>query len=56
VLHTGLGGMGGHANYAPLYHLPFLGSRRLMALLRAEGHVIARKRVQRVMRLMGIAA
>jgi putative transposase len=35
---------------------PFLGSRRLMALLRAEGHVINRKRVQRLMRVMGIAA
>ena len=27
-----------------------------MALLRAEGHVINRKRVQRLMRIMGIAA
>jgi len=35
---------------------PFLGSRRLAALLRAEGHTINRKRVQRLMRLMGIAA
>jgi putative transposase len=35
---------------------PFLGSRRLMALLRAEGHPINRKRVQRLMRRMGIAA
>jgi putative transposase len=35
---------------------PFLGSRRLAALLRAEGHVINRKRVQRLMRKMGIAA
>jgi hypothetical protein len=29
---------------------PFLGSRRLVALLRAEGHVLNRKRVQRLMR------
>ena len=35
---------------------PFLGSRRLAAMLRAEGTVVNRKRVQRLMRLMGIAA
>ena len=41
---------------------PFLGSRRLTTLLRAEGHVLGldprinRKRVQRLMRKMGIAA
>jgi putative transposase len=35
---------------------PFLGSRRLARLLRDEGHAINRKRVQRLMRLMGIAA
>src|SRR5215213_9528511 len=35
---------------------PFLGSRRMAALLRAEGHSINRKRVQRLMRRMGIAA
>src|SRR5262249_18470500 len=35
---------------------PFLGSRRLTALLRAEGHNVNRKRVQRLMRKMGIAA
>jgi putative transposase len=35
---------------------PFLGSRRMAALLRAEGHGINRKRVQRLMRRMGIAA
>jgi transposase-like protein len=34
---------------------PFLGSRRMTALLRAERNV-NRKRVQRLMRLMGIAA
>jgi len=33
-----------------------LGSRRLTALLRAEGHAVNRKRVQRLMRKMGIAA
>jgi putative transposase len=35
---------------------PFLGSRRLAAMLRGEGHSINRKRVQRLMRKMGIAA
>lgn len=34
---------------------PFLGSRRMAALLRAEGHAVNRKRVQRLMRKMGIA-
>ena len=35
---------------------PFLGSRRITALLRAEGRAVNRKRVQRLMRWMGIAA
>lgn len=35
---------------------PFLGSRRLTTLLRSEGYAINRKRVQRLMRKMGIAA
>jgi putative transposase len=35
---------------------PFLGSRRLSKMLRDEGHRINRKRVQRLMRQMGIAA
>jgi putative transposase len=35
---------------------PFLGSRRMTAMLRAEGETINRKRVQRLMRKMGIAA
>ncbi|MFL9827666.1 IS3 family transposase [Rhodoplanes sp. SY1] len=35
---------------------PFYGSRRLTATLRAEGWLVNRKRVQRLMRLMGIAA
>ncbi|MBV8242047.1 MAG: IS3 family transposase, partial [Hyphomicrobiales bacterium] len=35
---------------------PFLGSRRMTAMLRAEGPAINRKRVQRLMRRMGIAA
>jgi putative transposase len=35
---------------------PFLGSRRMTAMLRAEGIPINRKRVQRLMRGMGIAA
>ena len=35
---------------------PFYGARRMVACLRARGHVVNRKRVQRLMRLMGIAA
>ncbi len=35
---------------------PFLGSRRMTVMLRAEGEFVNRKRVQRLMRLMGIAA
>ena len=35
---------------------PFLGSRRMTAMVRAEGASMNRKRVQRLMRLMGIAA
>jgi len=35
---------------------PFLGSRRMTAMLRAEGQSINRKRVQRLMRRMGIEA
>ena len=35
---------------------PFLGSRRMAAMLRAEGLEVNRKRVRRLMRLMGIAA
>ena len=35
---------------------PFLGSRRMTAMLRAEGQVINRKRVQRLMRRAGITA
>jgi len=35
---------------------PFLGSRRMAALRRAEGQPVNRKRVQRLMRKMGIAA
>jgi putative transposase len=35
---------------------PFLGSRRMTEMLRAEGEEINRKRVQRLMRKMGIAA
>ena len=35
---------------------PFFGSRRITAMLRSEGTPINRKRVQRLMRQMGIAA
>ncbi len=35
---------------------PFLGSRRMTAMLRAAGASVNRKRVQRLMCLMGIAA
>ncbi len=35
---------------------PFLGSRRMTLMLRAERYAVNRKRVQRLMRRMGIAA
>ena len=35
---------------------PFLGSRRLTAMMRAEGLTVNRKRVQRLMRTMGLEA
>jgi putative transposase len=35
---------------------PFLGSRRMTSWLRGEGHEVNRKRVQRLMRLMGLEA
>jgi putative transposase len=35
---------------------PFYGPRRMTAWLRSQGHMINRKRVQRLMRLMGIDA
>lgn len=35
---------------------PFLGSRRMARMLRGDGDAVNRKRVQRLMRLMGIAA
>lgn len=35
---------------------PFFGSRRMTTVLRSEGHAINRKRVQRLMRKMGIVA
>jgi putative transposase len=35
---------------------PFYGSRRMTVALRGEGHAVNRKRVQRLMRQMGIAA
>ncbi|PDT64751.1 hypothetical protein CO683_36430 [Bradyrhizobium ottawaense] len=35
---------------------PFLGSRQMTAMLNGEGRRINRKRVQRLMRKMGIAA
>jgi putative transposase len=35
---------------------PFLGSRRMTTWLRGEGHAVNRKRVQRLLRLMGLEA
>ena len=35
---------------------PYYGSRRMAAWLATQGHVINRKRVQRLMRLLGLAA
>ena len=34
---------------------PFYGSRRMVVFLRGAGHVVNRKRVQRLMRSMGLA-
>jgi len=34
--------------------MPFYGSRRMSAWLQAEGHAVNRKRVQRLMRIMGL--
>ena len=36
--------------------MPFYGSRKMVAALRAEGREINRKRVRRLMRLMGLEA
>lgn len=35
---------------------PFYGSRKMTAWLRSQGHVVNRKRIQRLMRLMGLEA
>ncbi|MGC8536833.1 MAG: IS3 family transposase, partial [Rhizomicrobium sp.] len=35
---------------------PFYGARKMVAELRGEGYAVNRKRVRRLMRLMGIAA
>ena len=35
---------------------PFLGSRKMVAFLKTRGHIVNRKRVQRLMRAMGLAA
>jgi len=35
---------------------PFYGSRRITAWLRSEGHEVNRKRVQRLLRVMGLEA
>ena len=35
---------------------PFLGSRRMTSWLRSQGHAVNRKRVQRLLRLMGLQA
>jgi putative transposase len=35
---------------------PFYGSRKMMAWLREQGHVVGRDRVRRLMRLLGLAA
>ncbi len=66
VARSGVYGMPAPANDADLSLMrridelftawPFLGSRRMKAMLRAEGWSINRKRVQRLMRRLGIAA
>ena len=35
---------------------PFYGSRRMVAVMRREGFVVNRKRVRRLMRVMGLEA
>ena len=35
---------------------PFYGSRKMVVFLKKEGHIVNRKRVQRLMRKMGLAA
>jgi putative transposase len=35
---------------------PFYGARRIAARLRTQGHTVNRKRVKRLMQLMGLAA
>jgi len=35
---------------------PFYGSRKMVVFLKTEGHIVNRKRVQRLMRAMGLAA
>ncbi|MBV8454017.1 MAG: transposase [Deltaproteobacteria bacterium] len=37
-------------------HTPFYGSRRMTAWLQTQGHLVNRKRVQRLMGLMGLEA
>ena len=37
-------------------HTPFYGSRRMTAWLQTQGHLVNRKRVQRLMQLMGLEA
>ena len=36
--------------------MPFYGSRKMVEALRAEGRLVNRKRVRRLMRLMGLVA
>ena len=35
---------------------PFYGSRKMVVFLKTEGHIVNRKRVQRLMRIMGLVA
>ena len=35
---------------------PFYGSRKMVLFLKTEGHIVNRKRVQRLMRIMGLVA
>ena len=44
------------ADRRDVHGLAFLDSRRITAMLRAQGYAINRKRVRRLMRQMGIAA
>jgi putative transposase len=60
VPQAGRGQRGGSRDYGAVdrHYLarPYYGSRRMAAWLATQGHHVNRKRVQRLMRLLGLAA